>query len=63
MLRPREGIPARLAGPAAVRRSGGSECWEKKKGAIREREQPAARKAYDEARAAYRKIQEECAAE
>jgi hypothetical protein len=38
-------------------------CWERKKGAIRDKERPAAAKAYDQARAAYRKILAECSAE
>jgi hypothetical protein len=38
-------------------------CWDQKKKAIRPNEQPAAQEAYDKARAAYKKIAEECAAD
>jgi hypothetical protein len=38
-------------------------CWERKKGGIAVKELPAAKKAYDQARAAYRKILEETTAE
>ncbi len=38
-------------------------CWEQKAPHIREQERAEARRAYDQAREAYRKIREECAAE
>jgi hypothetical protein len=38
-------------------------CWANKAPRIREEERPAAEKAYEEARSAYRKIQSECVAE
>jgi hypothetical protein len=38
-------------------------CWEQKKGKIRDKERPDAEKAFDEARAAYKKIAGECPAD